>query len=77
MKPRKIKMMSTIKRGPSKKTLLAVAALGCKKLTSWAKAVVLDPVTKARQEIAQKKSDQWVAKKICKSLVQELEGMQC
>jgi hypothetical protein len=74
MKPRKKSgTMTSVKRGPSKKTLLAVAALSCRKMTSWASRVVVDPVMKARQETAQKKSDQWIAKNICTCLVQELE----
>ena len=70
MKPKK-KNLSTNKRGPNKKTLLAMAALTCRKVTSWT-GMMVDTATKARQEAAKLKSSQWSAKNICGGLVKEL-----
>jgi hypothetical protein len=43
------KKLSTSIRGKNKKTLLAMAALTCRKLTSWT-GLVVDKETRARQE---------------------------
>ena len=68
---RKINTKTIQRRGPNKKTLLAKAALSCRKVTSWT-GLIVDPVAKARKEAAKRKSEQWSAKNICGGLVKEL-----
>ena len=53
------------------KTLLAKAALSCRKVTSWV-GLPVDPVKTSRQEEAIKKTEHWLVINICGGLVNEL-----
>ena len=58
---------------PTRKTLLAMAALDCRKLTNWVnKLKPVDPVVQRKRRVAESKKESWTINFLCSGIVSEL-----
>ena len=58
---------------PTRKTLLAMAALDCRKLTNWVNKIEpVDPLVQKKRRLAESKKESWTINFLCSGLVNEL-----